>query len=306
MIIQTIKNNSSNFQLKASKEVYNVKNNLATNTDVFVRTQKFSKTSFAGSTGADRYGTAEDREAINYKIKLTPRKIDHIMKNANTTDEGLIAVHKEMAEEAKHVGKAICGFKVINNEFTYFSKYHMKDLINTYISTPSANSGKQNQANSALEKLFPGLNTSKPKNKGSLSHLASRVSGGKDRLNESLDALLFDFDEITEKYFRQGVEPIIDDYIGLNKYFKEGIEYVNMRKGDTPFREKLLDYSNKMDLKCNEACDNIINSLNAQREQLNKTSNRLSEQYCKLTGASVKRIVKSALSIARKFASYGG
>lgn len=96
---------------------------------MIIKKSKNNKTiSFHGYKGADNYGTPQNREALKYKVSITPQKIDEIIKNAKTTDEGLVNVYKAMASESKNVDEAIRGIDVILRHYLSTAKNRFAEI----------------------------------------------------------------------------------------------------------------------------------------------------------------------------------
>jgi len=239
--------------------------------------RKDSKVSFAGYLGAERYGSQENREALRYRLNLTPERINDIMRSAPSTDEGLLAVYRKLAEESKHVDQAFLGFNAINKQYMFVANEGIKRLFTDYVE-------------SARTRVI-----------GSTKHLASRVTGGRGRLEESLKDIASDFDDINQTYLEQGLNPLVGSYCETNKYFQEGIEYVNMRKGDLNWREKLLEHTKKLLEKYEKPYENLVARLEKQGDLLVNNSNNVIEQYRGQTGKSVWKVAKWGRRIARIF-----
>ncbi len=234
-----------------------------------------SSISFKSYLGADQYGSPKLRESLTYRVQLTPEKIDAIMKNAQTTDEGLVTVYKELVGESKHVDQGFMAFNFINRQYMTVAKRRIQGLVDSYIKKEDG------------------------KPIGNTKHLSSRVTGGKGKLEDHLKNLLSDFDDINEKYVENGLKPLIIAYAKISQYFQEGIDYVNMRKSSSPLREKLLDNTKKMLEKYESPYEKIFTRLDKQGDSLVNNSNTVLESYSKLTGRSVQKIIKWVGRISR-------
>lgn len=233
-----------------------------------------SQICFSGRLGADGYGVQEDRDALKYRLKLTPRRINDIMRDAKSIDEGLLDVFRELKQESRQVDKAFIGFKTINSHFW-------------------------SVANSTIGHLNEDIK------KGFVRHLASRAAGGKGNLESQLYDVGIDFDEIVQTHFNQGLATLANSYEATTQYFQEGIEYVNMRKGSSPWREKLLERTRELLEKHNKTGKNFEAALEKQVDLLVNRSTTVLENYSKRTGKSVIKVVKWAGKIARIFAGGG-
>jgi len=78
--------------------------------------------------GADWYGTQEDRNALKYRIKLTPEVAYKNLEDANNIMEGLAKNYKQYVEETKKVASAFKSYKNINIEYGKVAGERLKEL----------------------------------------------------------------------------------------------------------------------------------------------------------------------------------
>lgn len=240
-----------------------------------------SNISFKSYLGAEQYGSPKIRENLAYRVQLTPEKINEIMKNAKTTDEGLVAIFKVLAGESKHVDQGFMAFNFINRQYMTVANRRIQTLVDTYVKNENG------------------------KPVGTAKHLSSRVTGGKGRLEDHLKDLLTDFDDINTKYLEGGLNPIIIAYAKVSEYFQEGIDYVNIRKGSSPLRENLLENTKKIIEKYENPYERLFAKIEKQGNYLVNNSNNVLGSYLKLTKQSLKKIGKFAFKVARRFIMQG-
>lgn len=265
MIIQSIKRNSSNIDLKQKNEIAHVKNNLRVQSDVFLKTN--SKLSFTGLLGADKYGSQEDKNQLKYKVQLTPNKIDEIMKEAKTTDEGLLNVYSVLKEDTKNINKAFSCFKAINTQYKIFNKLIMQQIAN---------------ANPSCSKI-PVVNQ--------ITLPISNMTGSfQNKITKHMESLLDDFDDINEVNINKGLVPMLNDYNDVSDYFKKGIEYVNFRNGESIFRTSLITNLNNTQEKFINGYHNVTQSLESQAEIFLENANKILERQAERLNERVEKM----------------
>lgn len=216
--VPAIKNINTNFNAKGKTNPVCLTTELIPFNDAFIKTKKNMNVSFTSLLGANGYGAQEDRDALGYKLQLTPPKINNIMQEAKSTDEGLMAVHKMFLEETAHIKQAFLGFKAINQQYLFFSNQIMGEIMN---SNPKG-------------AKIPVVNQ--------ITLPISNFTGSfQKKIINDLTKLFEDHDEIAEKYVNKGLYPMVNDYSKISTYIQDGIEYVNMRQGNSPIRDKILE-----------------------------------------------------------------
>jgi len=237
-----------------------------------------SKITFKGYIGVDGYGTPEIKEALSYKIQLTPQKIDTIIENSKTTDEGILLAYNELSEESKHLNKAFNGFKFINTQYKTVAKEKLRQVIQ--------------------EKPI-GSNV--PLVRQVTLPISVSIGSFEKKLVNQINSILGDFHEIHDKYIHEGLCPMINDYLNVNKYMQEGIEYVNTIKGDSPVRTKVLENT----VKYFEGYYNLYNHLDTgldnQIEQLfdageGIVKNQVGRQQKKVDKMAIRKLLIIILS----------
>lgn len=108
----------------------NIENNSYKSNNRIVDYSKHNKTkiSFQAYLGADWYGTKEDKEALNYKIKLTPEKIAQNIQNANSLGDGIVISKKEFSEDGNNFYKALDSFQNIRKQYSDIVKNRLKEI----------------------------------------------------------------------------------------------------------------------------------------------------------------------------------
>lgn len=210
---------------------------------------------FNGYLGVEKYGTEEIRRALEYKVKLTPIKMDFIMDSAKSTDEGLKLIYEEMNNESKNIDKAFKGFYFINKQRAVVADRRLSCIDDSFV-------GK-----------------TKPKVVKYTKNLATRITGGRTKLEKGVNELLEDYNGIGKKYIIEGLLPLLVDYAKINEYFQEGIEYVIMQKGNSPFREKLLENTRKMVDKYEEPTNKLIDKLDKQGDNIVARGEKIMDNY---------------------------
>jgi len=229
------------------------------------RLNQTNNINFQAYRGADFYGVPENKDALNYKIKLTPQKIDEIIKNAPNTDEGIFNVYKELSKEGQQVKNAFSGFNVIFRQYMYVAKDRMEEIMN------------MNPKGSKIPVV------------GIVSKGAAKITGRfEKRIIKEVGNLNQDFDEIIHKYFHNGINKIITDYMNVNKYFYEGIEYINTIKGESDSRVKLSEYLKNNNSSCFKSYSNLY-------ENLVKSANIINENSAKLIKKQKSKQTRSLL-----------
>lgn len=237
---------------------------------MIIKKSKNNKTiSFHGYKGADNYGTTQNREALKYKVSITPQKIDEIIKNAKTTDEGLVNVYKAMASESKNVDEAIRGIDVI---------------LRHYLSTAKNRFAEISQIRPYGAKI-PYI--------GVIPDLISKKTGGFiNRIQGYTDDLIEDFSKIVDDYFHSSINGMITKYREADNHLKGGIEYLNLIQGENNERAII---KNNLSVKRN-ALDNKYNQLEANLQSLNKTIFNIANKVIKQQSKNQnKRITVKAL-----------
>lgn len=214
---------------------------------------KSSKPTFTGNMDYKIYATPEVRESLNYQIKLTEKDINDIIKNAPTTDEGLVEAYQALRTEERKIKEAMNGLPVVLKHFNINAKRKMSEIVN---SNPSGSK-------------IPYIGTIRQYTDTVLTdnferELENKISEIRDTKNN-----------IVEVYYQTKICTMVNDYCKLNNYLSEGIKYVSYIDKSTPYREKLLQSL--------ETCkDNTIKRNTKLKDSLDKFSNSYESRFNKI------------------------
>lgn len=89
--------------------------------DTFINDSKNRNISFTGYRGANGYGTQEERDALSYRVRLTPAIIKRNMQNASSAEEGASKNYKLLINELEHHSEATKAAIGISNDYAYTS-----------------------------------------------------------------------------------------------------------------------------------------------------------------------------------------
>ncbi len=118
---------SNNFEV-LSDEKYNKVTWAKENNDIFIKSQESPKISFTGYKRTIVYGTQEERDALSYRIQLTPEKIKQNMQNAPSVEAGIKKNYNLLAEEVGHFSKALASAVSISNDYSTVSAGEYKKI----------------------------------------------------------------------------------------------------------------------------------------------------------------------------------
>ncbi len=164
--------------------------------------------SFTQYYGAEFYGTDRERDALKYRVQLTPEKVDNIFKNASSTDEGISRTIVEMNKEMKGLTDAFSGIDVINSHYRIISMQRFKEIA------------KERPHGSSIP--YVGV---------AFDYLAKLTGGFLRRVGGYTDDIIEDYNQITKIYFEDSINSMVKDYRTVDDYFRNGIEFVSMRRG---------------------------------------------------------------------------
>lgn len=122
---------SSNFRLtnKNSKSIY-IDNYSAfpQTSDTFIKSQSSKNISFSGYKGANGYGTQGDRDALSYRVKLTPEMIKRNMQNASSPEEGVNINYNLLKDEVDHCSQALASALSVSNDYSNVSASRYNEI----------------------------------------------------------------------------------------------------------------------------------------------------------------------------------
>lgn len=228
--------------------------------------------SFKGYRGSDWYGLQENKDTINYKIQLTPKKIDTIMKQAKTTDDGLFIVYKTLSHEAKPISNAFKSFNVICKQYMAVTERRLQDI------------SKMNPKGSKVPVV------------SIIPQATSMLSGSfQKKLEKEINDLFQDFHGIVDKCFNKRINQMITDYLNLNIYVKEGIQYVTMLQGESPLRNTLLEKVTNNRDSCINGYTKLGNNLKTLEKKLSSTFSLILEKQ--IEKQSFRLLKKTAIKL---------
>lgn len=204
---------------------------------------------FTGDFSYKNYGTAYERNQLNYKIELTTDKINEIIYNAKTTDEGLVTVYNMLKKEENHIYEAINSLNVIFKQYRTITKEDLNALV------------RKNPSGSKI----PGIAIIRQVQETVLS------DNFKNEILNDIEKLRNNYNEIVDNYYSKNIKNMVIDYIALNDYVTEGIKYTNYMQGTSKTRVTILDKLENNKQKCliqNQKCQLSINKRSENYEKL--------------------------------------
>jgi hypothetical protein len=211
--------------------------------------------SFLGHKDASWYGTPENQKALSYKIQLTPKKVNNIMRKAKDTDEGMVSVCNELSHEYNQVNKAFRSMGVITQHYMHIVKTRSEEIT------------KMNPKGSRVPIV------------GIIAQWGSEIFGTfRQKIQKQVVNIAEDFDNIVAKHFEQSMNSMVDDYVKINTYVKEGIEFVEMRQGKSTVTEQLLQKVNRHKESCTKNYEALSNGLDNLSKRLNDVFGNLIEK----------------------------
>lgn len=234
------------------------------------------KVNFKGYRGAEFYGCPDNRKALNYKTLLTTEKIDEIIKSAPTLDEGILNAYKEISSEHQNVKAAFGGFNVIIRQYFEVMKRRMDKIM----------------------KMDP---------KGSRIPIVGYVSKYTAMLTDKFinrvireaRSLGDDYTDIIEKYFNNGLNNVLNNYLKVNKHLSDGVDYVNIVKGPNELRNQVSEKLKKNRDTYITNYDKLNLSLGEMEQKVNLALVKLVEKQQK------KQNTKFIISSVRKLITLG-
>lgn len=208
---------------------------------------KTRQTSFTGDFTYKNYGSDYERENLNYKTQLTVKKIDEIIHNAKSTDKGLIEAYNQLKLEERQIYKAISSLYVIFRHHNLLTKEDLNDIA------------RKNPAGSKIPII------------GVLKQLSDTEFTNKfnEQLEQEIEKLRVNYNEIVDNYYSNNIKNMVRNYIQLNEYLTEGVEYVTYVDGTNQLREKILKNLKENKNNClakNLKCQSSINNLSSKYE----------------------------------------
>lgn len=237
-----------------------------------MKTQNIKQISFKRYLGPDIYGTQADRDVMKYKIGLTPQKIDTVIKNAKTTDDGMVEAYKLLMKENEHVNKAFRGMDVITKHYLFVYKDRVNEIKKV----------RPKGAKIPWVGIVP-------------EYIAKVTDGFINRIGGYCNDLIEDFNAVVNQNFHKGLNTIVTDYVKNEKHLREGIEYVNEVKGDSPVRNYVKESLKKQSGNLKDS----YGKLELQLNNLAKTLEGMSTQIIKghKRGQNIRLSIKAVIKI---------
>lgn len=227
---------------------------------------------FSGYKGIETYGTERNQKAMEYKISLTPEKIDEIMRTASTTDEGLLKVYKLLSAENNNVSEAFRGMSVIVKHYLTIANKRKEEILEK----------RPYGSKIPLIGLIP-------------DYFSKRTGGFVTRIQGYTNDLIDDLNEIIKIRFHKQLNKMVTDYKLINDHFTQGIEYINDVKGENSLRQTILKATQiKVDNNKNKY-NNLFKNLTSLSETLTKMGNEIILKQNKNQNRRI--IIKSVIKI---------
>lgn len=184
------------------------------------------------------YGTKDIRENLTYKVNLTPQKIDTIIQTAPTTEIGIKTAYTQLKEEQNKITKSMSSLSVIRKQY---NEKFSQEISRLYNRNPKG-------SKTPVVGVIP-------------QYIGTATGMFKDSLIEETKKLTELYNSICKNYYENGINKQVEDYIALNKYLSDGIEYVNYIEGKNPKYEKMLEKLKQSSTKLTQTNTQIRNSL---------------------------------------------
>lgn len=275
MAIKATKENNIIFQGNDNIKIKYAKINQVPVNNTYPKLKSKSNISFTSYHGVDFYGTLELRDSLAYKVQLTPIKVDKIMKQAETTDEGLVKVYKALVEESTHINKAFSAFSLITQQYLFVAGNRIEDIAKAH---PKGS-----------RTPFVGI----------VAQGWSKLTGAfKDRITSYSENLIDDYNGIADTHFHKGINYMVEDYLKTSKYVQNGIKYVNTRMGHSSLRNELLDRLTKSHEKYFTLYSELGANLKKLGDDLSKATRKsLSNQNKKQNENLAKKVVIKIITL---------
>lgn len=172
--------------------------------DTFIKSQGSKNISFSGYKGADGYGTRTNREALSYRVQLTPEIIKRNMQNASTAEVGVNKNFNLLTNEVNHYSQALAGALSISNDYSNISVARYNEI--------------KEMAPKGSKILFVGV----------IPQLGSVVTGSfKRKIERYCTELTDDIDDVIHTHIFGNIESIINGYNKAHDAFVETLPSLN-------------------------------------------------------------------------------
>lgn len=228
-----------------------------------------SNQSFEGYKKLESYGTLNDHEALQYKIKLNPKKIDSIMRKSTSSDKGLVEVYKMFVKEDEAVTKAFSGMNVILKHYIACAMDRNKEIL------------KERPHGSKIP--FVGI---------AFDLIAKGTGGFVERIQKCTKDLIDDYNKIVSVCYNKRLNKIVNDYNKMAKHFLEGMEYMTAVNAKSPTQEKIQRITKIRVKNIENKYDNLSKNLTILNTTLTKVAD---EVILKQKNGQNKRILVKGL-----------
>lgn len=96
--------------------------------DVFIKPQKHKNISFTGYRGANGYGSQADRDALSYRVRLTPEVIRRNLQASPTVQEGVAKNYGLLIVDVNHYSRALGGLLAIGTDYAKTAAHRYKEI----------------------------------------------------------------------------------------------------------------------------------------------------------------------------------
>ena len=235
-----------------------------------------NRPSFKGIFPYNTYGTPELRDKVEAKINLTKDDIDAIIKNAPSTDEGIVRAYKQLKNEEQKIYKAINSLFLILKHYSISSK---EDISELYSANPKGSK-------------IPVI--------GTVFQYTDTVFSDdfKNQLLTKMLKITAPYEQIIDNYYRNGIKNLAEKYGELNKYLSDGVKYVSYVDGKNQIRQKVLDCLNNCYNRSKEKDKNCAEKINKISSKYENTFNYIMEyQEAKQTKRTIRKTIRKIITL---------
>lgn len=167
--------------------------------DLFTKSKNMSQVSFTSIHSVDWYGTQADRDALSYKIKLTPEAI-----SSAYTERSVMQNYGKLLEELGHVNNAFIGVMNIRNELMQVLMDRFKEI---------------KRMNPEGSRIPVG---------GIIPQIGGVFSGEFEKeIRYECDKVIGEHGAVIDKYWNKGMNPICTDYLSASQALQEKVYYTS-------------------------------------------------------------------------------
>lgn len=191
--------------------------------DTFIKSQVSKNISFSGYKGADGYGTKVNKEALSYRVQLTPEIIKRNMQSASDIATGVNKNFNLLTNEVNHYSQALAGALSISNDYSNISVARYNEI--------------KEMAPKGSKILFVGV----------IPQWGSVFTGSfKRKVERYCTELTDDIDDIIHTHIFGNVESIINGYNKAHDAFVETLPSLNNNSVKNQYMKSLEITSDKL------------------------------------------------------------